>query len=108
MQDSKGNTALHYATGYGRSALVRQLLEAGSKPAMENGAGQLPLDLISCAVFLDTFQTGTPQVVFIWALCFTTGCSGCRSEPRNPINKDKETMAMLEHAMMHQMEHEGA
>lgn len=36
------------------------------------------------------------------------GVFGDRSEPRNPINKDKETMAVLEHAMMHQMEHEGA
>ena len=49
MQDDKGNTPLHYACGYGRSALAGKLLEAGAKAAVENGSSQLPLDLITCA-----------------------------------------------------------
>jgi ankyrin repeat protein len=48
MQDDKGNTPLHYACGYGRSALAVQLLEAGAQAAVENGSAQLPLDLITC------------------------------------------------------------
>ncbi len=51
MQDSKKNTPLHYAAGYGRSALVRQLLEAGAKAAADNASGQSALDLVTCASF---------------------------------------------------------
>lgn len=46
-QDTKKNTPLHYAAGYGRSALVRQLLEAGAQAAAENASGQSALDLVT-------------------------------------------------------------
>ena len=49
-QDSKKNTPLHYAAGYGRSAIVRQLLEAGAQAATENASGQSALDLVTCAL----------------------------------------------------------
>ena len=46
-QDSKQNTVLHYACGYGRSKLVRLLLEKGAQSASENMSGQTPLDLVT-------------------------------------------------------------
>ena len=46
-QDSKQNTVLHYACGYGRSQLVQLLLEKGAPSTTENGSGQAPLDLVT-------------------------------------------------------------
>lgn len=45
-QDSKDNTPLHYAAGYGRGAIVEILLEAGSNVGAKNATGKTPLDLI--------------------------------------------------------------
>ncbi len=38
-RDSKGNTPLHYACGYGRVALVTILLEAGADKTAVNDQG---------------------------------------------------------------------
>lgn len=47
VQDSKQNTVLHYACGYGRSNLARILLEKGARSMSENGSCQTPLDLVT-------------------------------------------------------------
>lgn len=48
-QDGKGNTPLHFAAGYARGALARRLVEAGANGAVENGDGNTPLELVTCA-----------------------------------------------------------
>jgi ankyrin repeat protein len=43
--DSKGNTPLMYAAGYGRPPLVRMLLDAGASTAAKNANGKTAADL---------------------------------------------------------------
>ena len=46
LQDSKGNTPLHYAAGYGRGEVVLLLLDAGANAAAKNATGKTPLALV--------------------------------------------------------------
>jgi len=47
--DSKGNTPLHYAAGYGRGDFVKRLLAAGALGTAVNESGRKPLQLVTCA-----------------------------------------------------------
>lgn len=47
-RDSKGNTPLHYAAGYGRGEFVKLLLEAGADGKAINEADHTPLVLLTC------------------------------------------------------------
>lgn len=46
LQDSKGNSPLHYAAGYGRAEATQVLLEAGCTAADPNGSGHRPFELV--------------------------------------------------------------
>eukprot|EP00955_Chlamydomonas_euryale_P105161 365619-Chlamydomonas_euryale.AAC.3 len=48
-KDSKGNTPLHYAAGYGRPGLVRLMLDAGSEKGAQNANGKTAYDLVVAA-----------------------------------------------------------
>jgi len=43
--DSKDNTPLHYAAGYGREAAVALLLDAGADVSVQNSTGKTAADL---------------------------------------------------------------
>jgi ankyrin repeat protein len=43
--DSKDNTPLHYAAGYGREAAVALLLDAGADVSVKNSTGKTAADL---------------------------------------------------------------
>lgn len=45
-QDSKGNTPLHYAAGYGRTDVIAALLEAGCSGRTHNSKGHTPYELV--------------------------------------------------------------
>lgn len=49
VQDSKGNTPLHYAAGYGRGEFIEVLLEAGCNGSTPNSKGHTPYELVKCA-----------------------------------------------------------
>ncbi|XP_054718966.1 ankyrin-1-like [Uloborus diversus] len=51
MKDSEGNTALHYATGYGHEEIVKMLLAKGAIPHLQNRRGQTPLHIIVSGPF---------------------------------------------------------
>lgn len=44
-KDSKLNTPLHYAAGYGRVQALKLLLEAGADGSAKNETGKTPADL---------------------------------------------------------------
>jgi ankyrin repeat protein len=44
-RDGRGNTPLHYAAGYGRTAIVTLLLARGADAGAANDAGQTPVDV---------------------------------------------------------------
>lgn len=44
-KDSKQNTVLHYAAGYGRTIAVKRLLDNGASPAVKNQSGKTAYDL---------------------------------------------------------------
>lgn len=46
LQDSKGNTPLHYAAGYGRIDIIEPLLEAGCSGRAANSKGHTPYELV--------------------------------------------------------------
>lgn len=54
LMDHQGNTALHYAAGYGRVDALRMLLDAGANAAEVNGNGKNALELVKCVVVLKT------------------------------------------------------
>jgi ankyrin repeat protein len=45
VADSKDNTPLHYAAGYGRAAAVALLLDAGADVSIKNSTGKTAVDL---------------------------------------------------------------
>jgi ankyrin repeat protein len=46
LHSIEGNTALHGASMFGRTAAVRRLLEAGARPDAKTADGQTPLDVV--------------------------------------------------------------
>lgn len=50
LTDRQGNTALHYAAGYGRVDALRMLLDAGANAAEVNGNGKNALELVKYAL----------------------------------------------------------
>ena len=46
VQDTQGNTPLHYAAGYGRGEFVKDLIDAGAKGFSQNNNGHTPCDLV--------------------------------------------------------------
>ncbi|KAK6916854.1 Ankyrin repeat [Dillenia turbinata] len=44
--DKNKNTALHYATGYGRKDCVALLLESGAAVTLQNLDGKTPIDVV--------------------------------------------------------------
>lgn len=50
MQDSQGNSPLHYAAGYGRAEFVKDLIDAGAKGFKKNKSGHTPFDLVKWVI----------------------------------------------------------
>ncbi len=50
VTDAQGNTALHYAAGYGRVDALKLLLDAGANAAEVNGNGKNALELVKYVV----------------------------------------------------------
>ena len=59
--DSKDNTPLHYAAGYGRVNECRLLLNLGASPAAKNGTGKTPLNLARWAAPPLVGHCGSPS-----------------------------------------------
>jgi hypothetical protein len=57
IQDKRGNTALHYAIRYGRTGLIKQLIDHGADPLIKNVAKESALDLILPGL-IDKGETG--------------------------------------------------
>lgn len=72
LVDRQGNTALHYAAGYGRVDALRMLLDAGANAAEVNGNGKNALELVKCVgsvldvvvVLVVVLGGATPQGMF--------------------------------------------
>ncbi len=107
-QDSKANTALHFAAGYARGDLARRLIEAGANGAVENCNGNTPLELVTCGpchtCFTSRRTCSTLCVAQQPAKCSWPArpCEGWHApgslEKRNPLNQDADTLALLENA----------
>jgi Ankyrin repeats (many copies) len=109
-KDSKGNTPLHYAAGYGRVPLVQRLIEAGAIGSAQNSSGHTPIQLVRWAPLpsarndVNSCQAPPPpprQAETL--LCPAFRPKACRlichrMEPKNPVNDDGNTYKLLEDA----------
>lgn len=86
LTDSQGNTALHYAAGYGRVDALRMLLDAGANAAEVNSNGKNALELVKyegvlarCAHSPTPLQAGTrqPHQPRGGAACQAGRCTSC-------------------------------
>ncbi|BDA42610.1 probable Myotrophin at C-terminar half [Coccomyxa sp. Obi] len=109
-RDGDGRSALHYAVAYSHGDIVEELISSGAdleaRDSKENtplhyaagyGRSQLVRQLLEAGA-----QAAAENANGQSALDLVT------AEPRNPINKDADTLTILEHAVTAGLQMEGA
>ncbi|KAE9445206.1 hypothetical protein C3L33_22897, partial [Rhododendron williamsianum] len=96
LEDNKGNTALHIATGKGKAEMVRCLLSVeGVNINAMNKAGDTPLDIAE--------KFGNPAII---AILRESGAMNSKDlgKPQNPAKQLKQTVSDIKHDVESQLQ----
>ncbi|KAK9909900.1 hypothetical protein WJX75_009203 [Coccomyxa subellipsoidea] len=109
-RDGDGRSALHYAVAYSHADIVDELVSSGADVEAQDTKKNTPLHYAAgygrSALVRQLLEAGAHA-----AAENASGQSALdlvTAEPRNPINKDADTLAMLEHAVTVGLQMEGA